>query len=235
MEPKSEVRTRRDHVVAALLGAVLAGTVALLTWIGSARGAEYTTFHAMRIADMTVASDSVVLSEPAGWQAGDPLAVVIVGGPDRDTLRTRLIADLLAARVAVAELIVAADLQDPESLVADAYRTLEELMVHSAPGQVLLYGFAWDAGGHAALAAARPGTRERLAGADGPHYAAHASLGTGCQVATPRWNEGAEWCLHAIFQGERAWTSDERGESMSEIDFSITALACALALVPTTH
>ena len=157
---------------------------------------------------------------------------MIVAGPDRDLLRARLIADLLGARVAVAELEVAPDLQDPTHVVHDAYRTLAELQVDRAPGQVLLYGFAWDVGGHAALLAADEGLRIRLSGADGARFAAHASLGTGCKVATPAWNESGEWRLHAIHQGETAWAEGDLFAGEGDADYGLTALACGMALVP---
>jgi hypothetical protein len=232
MERETETRGLRDHVAAALLGAALAGAVALLTWMGSARATEYTSMQAVRVADNRVASGDVLVSEPAGWQSGDPLALVIVAGPDRDSLRTRLIAELLASRVAVAELVVAPDLDDPAAVVTDAYRTLAELSVDRAPGKVLLYGFAWDVGGYSALAAAAPHVEQQL-GEGFPLFAAYASLGTGCQVATPRWDEGGEWRLHAIHQGTQVWEADQLVGDPPEVDYSAIALACGLALAPT--
>jgi hypothetical protein len=232
MERDMETRTRRDHVAAALLGAALAGAVALLTWMGSARATEYTALQAVLVANNQVAADNVLVSEPAGWQSGDPMALVIVAGPDRDTLRARLIAELLASRVAVAELVVAPDLHDPGAVVTDAYRTLAELSVDRAPGQVLLYGFAWDVGGYATMAAADPAIEQQM-GEGFPTFAAYASLGTGCQVATPRWDEPGAWRLNAIHQGVQVWAADELIGDAPEVDYSATALACGLALTPT--
>ena len=69
MRAHSLVPTARDHRVAALLGAVLAGTVAALCWTSSAGSTEYVSLQALRVADAQVASDSVIVSEPA---AGRP-------------------------------------------------------------------------------------------------------------------------------------------------------------------
>lgn len=127
----------------------MAGATALAVWAGSAWGMGMQTVQLVHVPDAQVASDSVILSEPEDWQAGGKLAIVMVVGPDRERLRARLVSDLLAAHVAVAELMASPHLADPTPLVADAYRTLQELARTAAPGRTMLYGFGWDVSGYA--------------------------------------------------------------------------------------
>jgi hypothetical protein len=204
--------TTGEHARAALWGAVLAGTVAALTWFTAARGAEYTAMSDLALPARAASIGDATVATPPGWQSGQALAVVLVAGPDRERLRGRLVAELLAQRVVVVELTFAADLDDPTLVAADAATALAAVRAQWAPGPTLLYGFAWDVGGAAAMLAAGGD-----AGFDG-----YASLGAGCQVVAPR------RVAAAIADGEAAMGTD----IVPETPFSELALACGLALVP---
>jgi len=51
-------------------------------------------------------------------------------------------------------------------------------------------------------------------------------------VATPGWDEPGEWRLHAIHLGELAWAEGRLFAGNRDADYSLTAHACGMALVP---
>lgn len=226
MEAKE--KSRAEAATAVLVAAAMAGATALAVWAGSAWGSEAPMVQLVHVPDAQVASDSVILSEPEDWQAGGKLAIVMVVGPDRERLRARLVSDLLAAHVAVAELMASPHLADPTPLVADAYRTLQELARTAAPGRTMLYGFGWDVSGYAAIQAADPAANYALLGEGGPYFDAHASLGAGCRVSSTRWDEIENAKVAVIRQGQAI----EAQEEVPDVALTEAALACGLALVP---
>jgi hypothetical protein len=208
----------RDNARAALWGAVLAATVAALTWVTSARGQEYTAMRDLALPAQAATVGDATVATPPGWQSGEALAVVLVAGPDRERLRARLVAELLAQRVVVVELTFAPDLDDAVAVATDAAAALAAVRAQWAPGATLLYGFAWDVGGAAAMLAAGAD-----AGFDG-----YASLGAGCQVGGARQRNPRSWQAGAVNLGEAAMGTD----MIPDAPFTELALACGLALVP---
>jgi hypothetical protein len=122
----------------------------LLGW-ATTRAAEYAVMRAVAVPDAEVMAETLLVTEPASWRSGDGMVILLVGAADRGGLRSRLLADLVQERWAVAELVFAADLDDPPAIARDARRALAMLRATMAPGDVHLIGAAWDAGGRAVM------------------------------------------------------------------------------------
>lgn len=227
MNTPDEPPRAREQMAAALLGVLLALALGLVIWTSRAGASENVGYRMLDVPAAQAMAQPMVLAEPAAWEPGDPAAIVVVAGPDRDRLRTRLIADMLAGRVLVAEVTVAGDLDDAGRIAEDIGQALRALVADSAPGQVVLFGFGWDAGGAAVLRV----MAESPARAIGPVFAAGASLGAGCRTHTPFWDETGAWRTRAILAGEAAWDNESDPPAG---DLTAIALACGLALLPGT-
>lgn len=96
-------------------------------------------FEALPIAAPAEAGPQIgLLSLPAGWDAGDRLAILLPPGPGGESRRVGLVADLLLAGIAVLELPRFPDGVPPDPRVIDS--ALAALRRTAVPGPVIVIG-----------------------------------------------------------------------------------------------
>lgn len=169
-----------DHLEAAILGAAFAAALGVFAWSSSARASEYASFTGLPLPDGRISASMMVVTEPAGWQSGDGMALLVVGAPDRGGLRGSLVSELLQARVAVAEITIAADLDDAAAVAADLHDALRRLGSVMRPGPVRLFGFGWDPSGRAVIEADQWPLRAGAPSGPYARFAGHVCVGPGC-------------------------------------------------------
>jgi hypothetical protein len=201
----------------------------MLFWSGDGGAEPYAVMRAVDLPDAEVAAPILVVTEPASWQSGDGMVMLLVGAADRGGLRGRLVTDLVQERRAVAELVFAPDLEDPPAIARDARRALVALRTTMAPGEVHLVGAAWDAGGRAAMLPADLQVPSWALPAEPARFATRVTFDSTCSATVLRAQQQSAATVTATATGGMEIAPADGAVAWSIL--SMHARACALAMM----